>query len=220
MFTITAMCSRVIYISDGRVGFDGEPEEVIRLYEQDTHVRTPVRSTGSHNGSSALHPVHITEVALLDESGQPRKVYDHGERMRVRLSFEAVHPVKTPNFVVAFIRSDNVACCNYASAMDGVHIPSVAGTGVVELLTPPLKLVAELYTLHVLVWDPEFQRLYFSQRTGASFQVRHSLFNAAHFGVFHESGEWTWQMNEIRASFPMSPPENGQEDSLHISTRG
>jgi lipopolysaccharide transport system ATP-binding protein len=72
---------------------------------------------------------------------------------------------------------------------------SVSGTGIVEVLTPPLKLISELYTIHVLVWDHEFQRLYFSQQTGVSFQVRHPLFTT-HFGVFHESGRWVWKADE------------------------
>lgn len=219
MFTITAMCSRVIYITDGRVGFDGEPEEVIRLYEKETHSHTPMSPQASPNGSSVQYPVHITEVTLFDESGQPRQVFDHGERLRIRFRFETSRPVKNPNFVVAFIRSDNVPCCNYTSAMDGIGIPSIDGVGTIEILIPPLKLVSELYSLHVLVWDNEFQQLYSFQRTHASFQVRHPLFSAAHFGVFHESGQWTWQANETMTSFPLSPQEDRQNDEpVNIST--
>ena len=59
------------------------------------------------------------------ESGSPCQVFDYGERLRIRLRFEATQPVKNPNFVVAFIRSDNVACCNYASTMDGLCMPDV-----------------------------------------------------------------------------------------------
>lgn len=221
MFTITAMCTRVIFLANGRVEFDGEPEEVIRLYEQETRSHRPAPSPASLNGSSSQPPIHITEVTLLDESRQSRQVFDHGERLRIRLCFEATQLVKNPNFVVALIRSDNVPCCNYASATDGAYIPSIVGIGTVELLTPPLKLVSELYSLHVLVWDTEFQRLYSSQRTGASFHVRHPLFSAAHFGIFHESGHWTWQTNQATTSLPFSPQKNGREDSLvHTSIEG
>ncbi len=220
MFTITAMCSRVIYIADGCVGFDGEPEEVIRLYQQDTCTQTPVQPSAAHNGSSAQHPVHITDVTILDESGHPRLAFDHGERMCIRLGFEAVSPVKTPNFVVAVLRSDNLACCNYASVPDGAHIPAITGRGTVELLTPPLTLVSELYSLHVLVWDAEFQRLYSSQPTGVSFQVRHPLFNAAHFGVFHDSAQWTWHLHNVDTPLPISPLESRNDNGLHLSTRG
>jgi hypothetical protein len=59
-------------------------------------------------------------------------------------------------------------------------------------------LISELYTIHLLVWYREFQRLYFSQQTGVSFQVRHPLFTT-HFGIFHEPGQWVWKPGEETA---------------------
>ena len=96
-----------------------------------------------------------------------------------------------PNVNVSFIRSDNVACCNYNMTMDGLSIPSLVGRGTIEVLTPPLKLVSELYTIHVMVWDAKFEKLYAAQ-IGMTFHVRHQVLNT-HFGVFHESAEWSWR---------------------------
>ena len=93
-----------------------------------------------------------------------------------------------PNFSVSFIRSDNVACCNYNTAMDDFNVGTVVGEGVVELLTPPLKLVAEHYTINILIWDSHFHRLYCAQ-VGKNFHVAHAVLGTE-FGVFHESGEW------------------------------
>jgi lipopolysaccharide transport system ATP-binding protein len=101
-----------------------------------------------------------------------------------------------PNFVVAFIRSDNVACCNYNTAMDGFVIPFLEGEGTIEAMTPRLKLVSELYNIHVLVWDKAFQRLYSAQQTSTTFHVRHQLLST-HFGVFHESAQWSWRTAEV-----------------------
>ena len=114
--------------------------------------------------------------------------------MRVRLTFEAQHTIENPNFNVSFIRSDNVPCCNYNTTMDQFPIPSLGGQGTIELLTPPLKLVAELYAIHVMVYDTAFQRLY-SAQMGTTFHVRHHLLST-HFGVFHESAEWSWPTND------------------------
>jgi lipopolysaccharide transport system ATP-binding protein len=199
MFTVTAMCNRVIYLSDGRVRFDGASEEVIRLYEKDNHLNGTAQLLNGVNGYSSQPPISVTDLTLLDEAGHPRRVFNYGERLRIRLRFEATQSVKNPNFVVALIRSDNVACCNYSSAVDGGDILGTCGAGTVEVLTPPLKLISELYTIHVLVWDREFQRLYFSQPTGLSFHVRHDLFTT-HFGVFHEPGHWSWWPDETKTS--------------------
>ena len=111
--------------------------------------------------------------------------------MRVRLHYRLTEPVENPNFNVAFIRSDNVACCNYNTAMDGFQTGTVGEHRTIEMRTPPLKLVSELYSIHVLVWDRSFQRLYCAQ-IGKSFHVRDAMLSNQ-FGVFHESAEWQWQ---------------------------
>lgn len=190
MFAVTAICNRVIYISDGQIHFDGPPEEVIQLYEKETQLAPLPGAKGNGRANPSENPISITSIGLFDESGKSSRVFDYGDRMRMRLTFEVPDKIRNPNFVIAFIRSDNVACCNYNTAMDGFPIPSLSGEGTIEVLTPPLKLVAELYTIHVLVWDTEFQRRYFAQETGTTFHVRHPLLSSAHFGIFHESAEW------------------------------
>lgn len=133
-------------------------------------------------------PIHITDVQIFDESGTPRAIFEYGERMRVRVCYTAIKEIRNPNFVVALIRSDNVACCNYSTATDGFPVPSLHGDGVVEVLTPPLKIVSESYTISAFVWDKDFQQKYGSL-DGPNFHIRHHLYNT-HFGVFHEKGEW------------------------------
>jgi lipopolysaccharide transport system ATP-binding protein len=190
MFAVKAMCDRVIYLSKGRLFYDGPSDEGIKLYEKDSRLGTASWAQDMIDSDPSQRRIQMTEIETRGEDGQPKTVFDHGERMRVRLKFEAPQRLHNPNFVICFIRSDNVACCNYSTGIDGVTIPTVSGSGVVELLTPPLKLVSEHYAIQVLVWDETFQRLYCAQE-GASFHVRHDLLST-HFGVFHEPADWCW----------------------------
>ena len=194
MFAIKAMCDRAIYIAEGRLRIDGPPEEVIRAYEEDSRFASAGATPLQRRSQEGPEGNFITEIEILGEDGQPRTVFDFGERMRVRLRFDIPTPIANPNFIVAFIRADNVGCCNYSTMLDGLTIPSLAGCGTLEVLTPPLKLVAELYVIHVLVWDDKFHHLY-SFQEGSSFHVRHHLFST-HFGVFHEPAEWSWSPGE------------------------
>lgn len=202
MFAVKAICNRVIYISDGQARFDGAPEEVIQLYEQENRCATAPWAQGIVGGNPAQRPIYITDIEIFDEAGEPRRVFDYGERMRVRLTFEAPQSIVDPNFNLSFIRSDNVACCNFNMAMDNISIPSLKGKGTIEVLTPPLKLVSELYAIHVMVWDGKFQQLY-SAQIGTTFHVRHDLLST-HFGVFHEPAEWL-----CRGPFAIEPRLNG-----------
>jgi lipopolysaccharide transport system ATP-binding protein len=189
MFSIKSMCERVIYLSQGSVKHDGSPEKGIALYENDGQL-TAARWAADQVGTNpAQFPIRATRVESLDEDGAPKTLFDHGERMRLRIQFQAKERIANPNVIVAFIRSDNVVCCNFTTQMDGVLVPPIEGSNTVELLTPPLKLVAEMYTIQVLVRDAITDRLYCAQ-TGCTFHVRHEYFNT-HYGVFHEAAEWS-----------------------------
>jgi lipopolysaccharide transport system ATP-binding protein len=194
MFSIKAMCDRVLYLSHGKVLADGPPAEVIPKYEEDIlggrgALDTPRWAQAKLDSDPARRPVSITDMQILDEDSQPRTVFEFGERVKLRVKYEMRERLKDTNFVVALIRSDGVSCCNYSSCLDGFKIPSELGEGEFELTMPPLKLVADLYAAHIVVWDPTFQQLYGAQ-IGGSFHVRHELFST-HFGVFHESAEWS-----------------------------
>jgi len=195
MFSIKAMCDRVLYFSHGKILADGPPNEVIPLYEKDIlggagALDTPRWAEAKLGNDPAQRPVVITDMRILDEAGAPRTVLDFGERARVRVKYEMRQSIKNLNFVIALIRSDGVACCNYSAELDGFKICDKLGEGAFEVLMPPIKLVADLYSIHVIAWDEKFQQLYGAQ-IGGSFHVRHKLFNG-HFGVFHESAEWSY----------------------------
>jgi lipopolysaccharide transport system ATP-binding protein len=192
MFSIKTMCSRVIYLRKGRVEFDGPTDAGIERYERDCRLAT----LPWVKENPAEWPIAIEDVALLGEDDQPKTVFDFGERMTVRLTYNATRAVQSPNFIVAFLRSDSVACCNYSSDADGFGMRHVQGRGVIEFTTPPLKLVAEVYSISVLVRGATFDLM--CAQHGGTFHVRHTLYDA-HFGVFHESAEWRIAAEAVRA---------------------
>jgi lipopolysaccharide transport system ATP-binding protein len=183
MFSIKTMCSRVIYIDQGELIFDGPTEEGIKIYEEKCRLFN--YATGK---LSSLQKIHMTDIALMDEKGQEKHMFDHGDRMRIRLGYQVDRPIENPNFIIAICRSDGVSCCNYSSHLDGVSIKQLNDVGTIEILTPPLKLVSELYTIYIIVREKGFQEIRCSQ-VGATFHIRHHTLDM-NFGVFHESAEW------------------------------
>ena len=91
MFAIKAMCNRVIYIAGGQVRFDGAPEDAIQLYEQESRLDTAPWAQGLVGADPSQCPIYLTDIELCDEDGEARTVFDYGDRMRVRLTFEAPH---------------------------------------------------------------------------------------------------------------------------------
>lgn len=194
MFAVKSMCSRVILLSQGKIRFDGSPAEAIQMYEAENKVSAMPWAVSAIGTDPSQWDVYVDEVETFDEEGQQQNLFNYGERMRVRLKFNVRRTVINPNFLVSFIRSDEVACCNYNTVMDGFSVPALETDGMIELLTPPLNLVSESYKICVLVRDAKFEQLYCAQ-IGKTFHVRHDLLNT-HFGVFHEQGEW-FLPNEI-----------------------
>jgi len=189
MFTVRAVCERALFFDHGRILHDGPVERAIELYESDSRLKTPGWAKHRIDTIDGRPRIDLTSIECLDEQGRPRTTFALGERMRVRIGFNAHQPIKNPNFIVNLLRSDNVKCCSYNTAMDGVGVESISGPGEVELLVPPLKLVSESYALEVSVRDERFQRLHCAMY-GPSFQIRDEMLST-HFGVFRESGEWT-----------------------------
>ena len=184
MFSIKTMCDRVIYLRKGEIQYDGNVEGGIELYEKDCRL-TALSWTDT---KPEEWPIFITGCQLLDEQGKVRSVVDHGERTTLRLRYQTRRQVDEPNFIVAFIRSDGVAVCNYSTEVDGCKLGVVDGTGTLDLQLPPMKLVSEMYSISVLIREKGFQQI-LSGQTAGTFHVRHDLFNT-HFGVFHEEASW------------------------------
>jgi lipopolysaccharide transport system ATP-binding protein len=207
MFSIKTMCKRVIYLKHGKVIFDGPTDIGIKYYEEDCRLSTiPWK-----DGKPEEWPIFIKEFDILDHDGHSKMVFNYGECIRLRLRYQAHQSIQTPNFIIAIARSDGVMCCNYSTETDGFVIEKIAGEGVIELYTPPLKLVSELYTIHVLVREKGFQKLLCAQ-VGSTFHVRDDLFNT-HFGVFHEPASWSWN-DEYSSAVSSGPLKQGPKYQL------
>lgn len=188
MFAVKSMCNRVIFLSGGEVRFDGEPARAIELYEGEHKTSVLPWAQSAIGMDPSKWDVFVEDVETLDADGAERNIFSYGERMRIKLRYSVRREIKNPNFLISFIRSDEVECCNYNTMMDGFVLPVLEKDGVIELLTPPLNLVSESYKIYVLIRDSSFEQLYCAQ-TAKTFHIRHDILNT-HFGVFHEEGQW------------------------------
>jgi lipopolysaccharide transport system ATP-binding protein len=200
MFSIKTMCDRVLYLRKGEIQYDGTVEGGIELYEKDCRM-TELSWTKT---KPEEWPIYITGCELLDERGTPKTMFDFGERMSIKLHYATREAVVNPNFIVAFIRSDGTAVCNFNPESDGVTMGRVDEPGTLTLHLPPLKLVAEMYTIWIIIREPGFAKI-LSGQIATTFHVRHPLFDT-HFGTFHESAV-KWEFSEAE---PAGRIANGQ----------
>lgn len=185
MFSIKSMCQRVIYLKRGEVVFDGPTDEGLKLYETDCRLAA----------APWFHPdpdapvIDITDIELLGEDGERKQMFDFGERMTVRVRYDAKDPIKDPDIRIGINRSDEVHCSTFSSVADGIGLSVLSGPGEIELTTPPIKLVSDLYTVTISVREKKYGRMVVA-RLGETFHVRHPVFASNAFGVFYEPADW------------------------------
>lgn len=185
MFSIKSMCQRVIYLKKGEIIYDGPTAEGLQLYESDSKLAdTP----WFHEGEDGQR-VRFTAIETLTVDGRETGVFDYGQRMCVRLHYSTDGRVERPDFRIGIDRDDDTHCMTFSSLTDGVDLPYIEGEGVLELRTPPLKLVSDLYVLNAVVRDAKGRLL--CAQLGGRFHIRHPIYGVAGFGVFHESGDWS-----------------------------
>jgi lipopolysaccharide transport system ATP-binding protein len=190
LFAVKAMCRRALVLSGGRLQFDGSAADGVEIYQKNSQMEATSWALEVVGRDVSKWPIILTAMEFYDAEGRQRTVYDYGERMRVRIHYELRRPIEFPNFYLSFQRSDSVWCCSFSAARDGATAPLLKESGFIELLTPPLRLVSDLYGAYAAVWDQDFKNLY-SAQTGPNFHVRDEILNSD-FGVFHEPAEWRW----------------------------
>ena len=183
MHSIKTMCQRVIYLKKGQIVFDGPTSEGLKRYEEDSRL-----ADAPWFKDAADAPIKFTEVKLLNERGEETGVFDYGERMIVRMRYQTNRRLEKPDFRVGFDRNDDIACTTYSTLSDKIDIPFVDGEGEIELKTPPIKLVSDVYTANIVVRDAHASMV--AAQIGGHFHVRHPILSAQAYGVYHEAGDW------------------------------
>ena len=184
MFSIKSMCPRVIYLRKGQVVFDGPTDAGLRLYTEDNRL---AQSHWFQGDGLEEPPLVVTDIAVTDEAGYAKSLFNFGDRMRVRIRYRCTRRIERPDLRIGVNRADEVHCCSYSTHADNVEVPFLEGEGAVELVTPPLRLVADMYTTTIAVRERGHQ---IASQLGESFHIRHPVFQASAYGVFQEGGQW------------------------------
>ena len=93
MSTIRALCSRCIVLEKGKILFDGDTDEAVRLYLERALGSDPVNVELSRMPRSARSTVAVRMEQLVLEEKQSA-VYSTGDPLRLRLRVHLAEPVK------------------------------------------------------------------------------------------------------------------------------
>jgi ABC-type polysaccharide/polyol phosphate transport system ATPase subunit len=138
MGSLRSFCDIAAWLEHGRLVKVGPATTVVDDYVDEGHAeREETVGGGSRWGSGEAR---LTRVELLDAAGAPTTRVRTGDRVTLRLTYEASEPISKPVFGVALENLDGVYVWAHHSR-DGGFVPEqISGTGSIDLVVPRLLL--------------------------------------------------------------------------------
>lgn len=159
---VLRLCSRCIWIDQGKVIADGTPLEVVMAYSQSIYEE---RDRCGEAGRSAMgldlrpaqelratEAVKVVGVEFLDAQPVPTRLFSMGQVLVVRIRCISRVPVPGAVMAVGVFRTDGVRVFNAISSMDGVWFDLLGGENVMELVLNPHMLGPGEYMVTVGIY--------------------------------------------------------------------
>jgi ABC-type polysaccharide/polyol phosphate transport system ATPase subunit len=158
--SVERLCDEAVWLDGGRLMARGGPREIIDRYlGQVAQEEAAVLDAAHEQAEEALsagtaqrwgsREIEITAVRLTDQAGHERYLYETGEPCTIRLAFRARRPIEDPVFGIGIFRKDGVCCYGTNTAIDGLAVSKLAGSGEVAVRIGRLELVEGEYLLDV-----------------------------------------------------------------------
>jgi lipopolysaccharide transport system ATP-binding protein len=136
MAAIQTLCRRAIWLNEGKVERDGEPEPVINAYGKHLQSANGITATlKSLDGN-----IEVVQIRLMDGNGEYTSVYLPGSPITVEILYHAKRPVRGPYLWIG-IRSQFGSLFGANMLMDGVRPGVLEGRGTIRCTFHSLPLL-------------------------------------------------------------------------------
>jgi lipopolysaccharide transport system ATP-binding protein len=190
--TVRNVCSRALWLDDGRLVADGSVEAVVARYLAHSWAAAE-SSLGPGVGDDrrwGSGEVRIVRVRLLDGSGQEKQFFRVGEPFRVEMHYRAEKRVERPVFGLAIHRGDGTHITGPNTQFAGYETREIESEGVVQYTVPALPLLEGTYYVSVAAHNWEDTEMYDYHDRLYPFRVLPS--GGERYGVVTLKGEWSW----------------------------
>lgn len=189
---VRAICSRALWLDDGRLVADGSAEAVVTRYltyswDSEEGKLKPRKRDSRRWGSGE---VQIVGVRLLDGDGREKQQFHVGESLIVEMRYRAEKRVDRPVFGLAVHKSDGTRITGPNTQFAGYEIPQVEGEGVIKYTVHTLPLLEGSYSVSVAAHNWEDTRTFDYHDRLYPFRVLPS--EGEQYGIVTLGGEWLW----------------------------
>jgi lipopolysaccharide transport system ATP-binding protein len=161
-FLISRLCQRALWLDQGKLLRFDTAQEICRAY--DLSVRQSERALQSGAGAAGQDrrwgsgEIRIRSVRVLNSDEKEESCFFRGERMVIRVAYEAPSPQANPSLYILITRQDGTLATSCFSEEEGIEMGTFRGNGHVDVAYDPLLLGDGAYWLSVGI---------FPKKTGA-----------------------------------------------------
>ena len=145
MAAIERLCSRVVYLRDGQVRFDGPPADAIAAYVSVVA-----------NSARSLPPTAEREgngLARITELRNPSTIRS-GDPFEVTVRFNASEGIRRPDLRISIYSSSGHCIAHFGTSYTDTPLPATLGSASATLSIPTLPLNVGHYTVNVSLSEP------------------------------------------------------------------
>lgn len=214
---IQAICQQAIWLESGLIQSEGHPTNVVMHYLREQARREEEKAVSAGTSDEALRidapgrwgsgKVRITQVELIDGSGQATTTFAGGDTLTVRLHYLAPRRIENPIFGLAVYHENGAHVTGPNTHFGGLDIPAIEGTGVVTYEVLRLPLLAGLYRLSAAVVNGSDNETFDYHDRLYDFQVFPDSRNER-YGLVTLGGAWRFE--QLTTAEPVSSHANQQ----------
>lgn len=196
---VKAMCTRAIWLDQGRVVAEGSPDAMVNQYlGRDQVVEAQRLATQSQREPETrwgTRQIEITRVRLADAHGKGQTIFQTGDVLALHLDFHAHCAIPAPVFGMAIHRQDGLHVSGPNTAFDGLVLPTLEGAGTISYTITRLPLLEGLYNISVAVVNHDDTEIFDYHDRAYPFRVVNEVSaTRERYGAITLRGEW--KLNE------------------------
>ena len=150
MSVVEQLCSRILWLDQGRTRMVGAPGEVLNAYLDDVDQGALASATRDEHADGCLR---VVGMRLADGHGNERHAFRHGEDVVISMTYAVPSPVERPHFVLAVADAQGGPPLFLASMLvDGQTPARIDGQGVITCRLKALPLMPRAYAVWGEVW--------------------------------------------------------------------
>lgn len=193
---VKKMCTRAVWLDQGRVVADGSPEAILDQYLARDQVQEAHRLADQLEREPqtrwGTRQIEITRVRLTDAHGAEKTIFQTGDTLVLHLDYLAHHPIAAPVFGMAIHRQDGLHVAGPNTAFDGLTLPTLQGAGSISFTLARLPLLEGLYTISVAVVNQDDSEMFDYHDRAYPFRVENDpSTQGERYGAIALRGEWT-----------------------------